>query len=79
MDYEITSKNVVLVYAPGNSVPILEQAYDPEGDGSLFATKAEATKWSKAIFAKSVKDLATIPELSPVPEVFEVTPEPIEG
>ena len=79
MDYEITSKNVVLVFAPGNAVPILEQGYDPEGDGSSFATKAEATKWAKAFVAKSLKDLATIPDIIPVPEVVEVAPEPIEG
>jgi hypothetical protein len=79
MDYEITSKNVVLVFAPGNAVPILEQPYDPEGDGSPFATKAEATKWAKAFVAKSLKDFANIPEVIPVPEVVEVAPEPIEG
>lgn len=79
MDYEITSKNVVLVFEPGNAVPIMEQAYDPEGDGSAFASKAEATKWAKAFVAKLLEDLAAIPEVIPVPEVTEVAPEQTES
>jgi hypothetical protein len=73
MRFEIDSNKAVLVFVDGQEAPVLFQPYDPSGDGTPFATKAEATAWAKAF----VKTFLAERELAP--EVVEVAPEPIEG
>ena len=45
MHYQIDENNAVLLFTDSQIEPILFQPYDPNGDGSNFASKKEAENW----------------------------------
>lgn len=61
MRYEIDEKNAVLIFVDNQEAPVLFQPYDPSGDGTLFATKAEATKWAKQFILDASKPQPELP------------------